>query len=123
MSIAGRPPGSYTVEVLRDGDSILSDVVQINCASEAPPVSSPEVTLVNACRGGNGFVSFQMVNPTNASRLYVMEFDGVNNRATTAAPYGQALRGTFGRPDGVYEYLVRTGSTVLDRGSVEVDCD
>ena len=123
MPITGRPSGSYSVEVLRDGTSILSDTVQINCGATTPPVSSPEVTLVNSCVGGNGFVLFQMVNPTSASRPYVIEFDGVPNRSTTAAGFGQAVRGTSGRPDGVYSYLVRTGGTVLDTGQVEVDCD
>jgi len=68
-------------------------------------------------------VRFQMVNPTGNSRAYVIEFEGVVNRSTTAAAYGQALRGTSGRPDGFHSYRVRTGSTVITEGAIEVDCD
>ena len=123
IPITGRLPGSYTAEVLRDGVPILSDTVQLNCSAQVPPVSSPEVTVVNSCVGGNGFVLFQMVNPTNSSRTYVIEFENVSNRATTAAAYGQAIRGTFGRPDGTFAYKVRTGSTTVREGAIEVDCD
>ena len=123
MPITGRPPGSYNAEVLRDGVSILSDTIEIDCTAQEPPVSSPEVTIVNACVASNGFVLFQMVNPTSSLRPYVIEFDGVRNRSTTAAAFGQAVRGTSGRPDGVYAYRVRTGSTTISAGAVEVDCD
>lgn len=123
MPITGRPDGSYTTVVKRDSVIIMSKNVEINCDDPSPTVSSPEVTIVDACRAGNGQVFFQMVNPTSSNRAYVIEFDGVPNRSTTAAPFGQALRGTTGRPDGVYNYLVRTGSTVVDTGTVEVDCD
>jgi len=123
MPITGRPPGSYAVDVLRDGTTILSDVVNINCSAAVPPVSAPEVTIVNACVSGNGFVLFQFVNPTSSPRPYVIEFENVPNRSTTAAAYGQAVRGTSGRPDGIYDYRVRTGSTVIQEGAVEVNCD
>ena len=123
IRVTGRPPGSYSFEVLRDGLSVLSDTVQIDCSADIPPVSTPEVTLVNSCVAGNGLVQFQMVNPSNTSRVYIIEFDNVPNRSTTAAAFGQALRGTSGRPDGFYGYKVRTGSTVIQEGSVEVDCD
>ena len=127
FSITGRPPGIYSATVERDGQEILSETVTVNCAATSPPVSSPEVAVVNSCLETNGLtnglVLFQMVNPTNNSRPYVIEFEGVANRSTTAAAYGQAVRGTSGRPDGVYSYRVRTGSTVIEEGALEVDCD
>ena len=127
LSITGRPPGSYSITVKRDGQEILSETVELNCTATNPPVSSPEVTVVNSCLETNGLtnglVLFQMVNPTSSSRPYVIEFDGVANRSTTAAGYGQAVRGTSGRPDGVYKYRVRTGSTVIEEGALDVDCD
>ena len=64
-----------------------------------------------------------MVNPTAVPSPYVMEFTGVQNRSTTAAAFGQAVRGTSGRPDGLYNFLVRSGSEVLKTGIIEVDCD
>lgn len=123
IPITGRLPGSFTAEVLRDGVQIVNETIQVDCDTQSPTVSSPEVSIVNACVGGNGFVLFQMVNPTGSSRPYVIEFDNVPNRSTTAAAYGQAVRGTSGRPDGIYSYRVRTGSTTVKEGAVEVDCD
>ena len=128
IPITGRPAGNYDVSILRDGAEIYNETLTINCNDQEPTVSAPEVTFVNACIENstgavNGFVLFQMVNPSNASKLYVIEFEGVNNRATSAAAFGQTVRGTAGRPDGLFDYRVRTGSTLVDNGTVEVDCD
>ncbi len=123
MPITGRPAGTYTAEVQRDGQTILTENLTINCNAMAPTVSTPEVTILNACRNNNGYVLFELVNPTASTRPYVIQFDGVPNRSTSAAPFGQTVRATTGRPDGTYNYLVRTGSTVIDTGSITVDCD
>ncbi len=126
ISVTGRLPGSYSVAVERDGAVILNTSVSINCALTVPPVSKPEITIVNACRGNGpnrGQVFFEFVNPTAAARAYVIEFQNVPNRSTTAAPFGQAIRGTTGRPDGTYNYLVRVGSATADSGLIEVDCN
>lgn len=123
IRISGRPPRTYSAVVKRDGATIQSEDIAINCAAPVPPVSSPEITVVDTCRSRNGFILFQYANPTSVSRPYIIEFEGVSNRSTTASAYGQAIRGTSGRPDGVYNYKIRTGVTVLKEDSVEVDCD
>ncbi len=122
IAITGRPPGSYSAVVKRNGEIILNKDIVISCNAPTPSVSSPEVTVVNACRAGNGQIFFQITNPTAQSRGYVVEFSGVANRSTSAAGFGQALRGTTGRPDGTYNYAVRSGSTIVGSGSVTVDC-
>lgn len=123
IAISGRLPGTYSAVVKRDGVTVLDSPVTINCNDPQPPVSSPEVTIVNACRSGLGQVFFQFVNPTATPRPYVIEFGTLSNRSTTAAPFGQARRGTTGRPNGTYAYTVRTGSTIVNDGQVTVDCN
>ena len=122
ISITGRPAGTYSVLVTRDGQAIIDTSVTFNCNASVPPVSSPEITIVNACRSNLGQVFFQFVNSTATTRPYVIEFEGVPNRSTTAAAYGQSRRGTTGRPNGLYNYEIRTASTVLKAGEVLVDC-
>lgn len=123
ISITGRPPASYSAVVKRDGQPIIAKVLSINCNQSVPTVSEPEVTIVNACRANNGYVLFQFVNPTSATRPYVIEFQGVPNRSTSALAFGQSVRATSGRPDGTYSYLVRSGSTTLKTGQITVNCD
>lgn len=123
MPITGRQAGTYSTIVKRDGQTILSESLTFDCNSPSPTVSTPELRIQNACRTSNGYVIFQLVNPTASTRPYVIEFEGVPNRSTSAAPFGQAVRATTGRPDGTYDYLVRTGSTTVDSGQVTVDCD
>lgn len=122
IRITGRPAGDYTVAVTRDSETVVTETVSFNCDAPVPSVSTPEVTVMSACRSGLGQVFFQMVNPTSSAKPYIIEFEGVANRSTTAAAYGQARRGTTGRPDGAYDYLVKSGSTVVDQGVVTVDC-
>ncbi len=59
-----------------------------------------------------------MVNPTLSTKGYVIDFEGVADRSTSAAAYGQARRGTTERPNGEYDYRVRSGSTVVDESVV-----
>jgi len=123
QALTGRPPGLYNAVVTRDGIEILNETIAIDCSDPVPNVSSPEASVLVSCPGGNGFAFFQMVNPTAASRPYIIEFEGLRNRSTTAAPFGQTIRGVSGRPDGFYDYRVRTGSTIVKSGTLEVDCD
>lgn len=122
IRITGRRAGFYSVNVLKDGEPIASETVSFNCDAPEPSVSEPEVTVTSACRSDRGQVFFQMVSPSSSTKGYVIEFEGVSNRSTSAAAYGQARRGTTGRPNGEYDYLVRSGSTVVDEGVVVVDC-
>ena len=123
IAITGRPAGDYAYQIYRNNSLIMSDTVSLYCDQSSPSATHPEVTIVNACRYGNGYILFQMANSLSFARSYVVEFQGVSNRSTTAAAFGQALRGTSGRPDGLYSYSVRVGSTVLKTGQLVVDCD
>ena len=105
-----------------NGAVVSAETVVVDCDAEQPTVSDTEVAVVNACRFGNGYLLFQFVNETDASRSYVVEFSGVRNRSATAAPHGAAVRAVTGRPDGIYDWAVRVGSTYLASGQVEVAC-
>ena len=64
LSITGRPAGDHSMTVRRNGTTVIERTVTIGCGADAPPVSSPEIQVVNACRDGNGYFLFQFVNPT-----------------------------------------------------------
>lgn len=125
FSITGRRDGNHRVVIERDGIVLVEEVVRVHCddAHSDAIVTEPEVTVVNACRFGNGYILVQMVNPSDTKRGYVIEFERVRNRSTTAQPHGAALRAVTGRPDGEWNLLVRTGSTVLHTETVTVRCD
>lgn len=119
--ITGRPDGPISTRLLRDGVVILDTVLTVACDAQ-PAVSTPEVQVINVCRGGKGFVAWQFANPTDATRGYVIAFDGVPNRSTTAAAFGATVRGTSGRPNGVHGYSIRTNGVTTHSGSVTVAC-
>ena len=122
MPITGRPDGSYGLVVYRAGAIILDTQITVACDA-APQTSLDEVQVVNACRFGNGYILFQFVNNTAATKGYVVEFDGVPNRSTSAAPHGASVRAVTGRPAGTYEARIRSGFEVIETMSVTVDCD
>lgn len=71
----------------------------------------------------NGFVSYQLVNPTDMSQPYVIVFENIPIRSIMTAAFSQALRESSGRLKKVYDYPVRTGSTVVKEGAPELNCD
>lgn len=123
MPITGRADGTYEVVVKRDAVTVSTTTLTVNCDTSPPQLADPEVRVVNACRAGNGYILFQFVNESDATKPYVIVFEGVTNRSTSASAYGGAVRAVTGRPDGEYGVLVRTGSTPIATMTVTVDCD
>lgn len=121
--VTGRPDGPISVRVFRNGALSLDTTLVVACDGPAPAVTVPEIQLINSCRGGAGFVAWQFANPTNASRSYVIEFEGVPNRSTSAAPLGATVRGVSGRPDGRYDYTIKANGVVVREDSVRVTCN
>ena len=102
---------------------ISSRVESVSCDSIPPELDEPEVQLISSCRAGNGYLLFQFVNESDARKGYVIEFEGVPNRSTSADAFGAAVRAVTGRPDRDYDVLIRSGSTIILEGTVTVDCD
>ena len=123
VPVTGRADGDYLVTVSRDGVVIDESTVTVSCDAEAPTVSEHEVQVVNACRAGNGYLLFQFANPTDARRGYVIQFEGVPNRSTSADAFGGAVRAVTGRPDGSYDVLIRADGQTLMTFTATVDCD
>lgn len=122
--ITGRPDGAHALTILRDGTPISTTPVTIDCDSDVPQTPSPEVQIVNACRGGNGYILFQFVNESDTKKPYIIEFGALNNRSTTAAPHGASIRAVTGRPDGIHPYTITTTSGALvETGTITVTCD
>lgn len=123
MPFTGRPDGSYDITVSAPGFDDWKTVVRVDCDGRSYGGLSEEIQVVNACRGGNGFVSFQFVNQTSVSASYVIEFESTPNRSTSAAPHGQAIRAVSGRPDGVHLVKIKTPTRTAATFNVIVDCD
>lgn len=123
LPVTGRADGAYTVVVKMDGAAVATESVDVDCDDDTPSVTGAGVTIVNSCRFGNGYIMFQFVNEQPDDRRYVIEFDGVRNRSTTARAFGAAVRAVTGRPDGSYDVRIREGGTYTSTHTVEVDCD
>lgn len=119
--VTGRPDGPISILLQRGADVIIDRDVVVDCDDDTPTVSNPNITEINVCRGGLGFIAWQFSNPYDEIVSYIIEFDGVPNRSTSASPHGAAVRGVSGRPDGVYEYTIRSRGAVY-RHTVTVDC-
>ena len=122
MPITGRPDGLHPVVISRDGNPVYEGMAEFSCDEDVPRVSTPEIAIVNACREGLGYLLFQMVNPTDSPKGYVIAFQTVPNRSTTAAAYGQSVRAVTGRPDGDHSYVVRRDGVITAGGVVTVNC-
>ena len=122
MPITGRADRPYALVLKRDGTVVHETSVTVACDVEVPQVSTPAVQVINACRDGNGYLLFQFVNASDASVGYVIEFEGVPNRSTTAAAFGGSVRAVTGRPDGEFDVRIRHGAEVTNH-TVQVSCD
>lgn len=124
MPITGRPDDLHDIVIERDGRIITEGVVEVQCDSDIK-LSDQEVKVLSACRGdavNRGYVMFQMVNDSDTASPYIIEFEGVRNRSTTAAAWGQALRSVTGRPNGTYAVRVVSQGEQVYQGEVTVDC-
>lgn len=122
LPITGRPDDNFDVTVRRDGVVVSQTTVAISCDRASPALSAPEIQVVNACRAGLGYLIFQFVNNTSQPRPYVVAFEGVGNRSTTAAPFGQSVRAVTGRRDGTYLATITSQGVIVASFAVVVDC-
>lgn len=122
MPVTGRNDGTYTVVVRRAGVVVSDRTVTIACDTTPAALGDAEVRVISACRSGLGYVLFQFVNSSDLAKPYVIAFEGVNNRSTTAPASGQALRAVTGRPPGDYVATVTSGGELVAEFTVEVRC-
>lgn len=118
LPMTGRDDGSYTMVIKKDGLVHSSKLVTIACAPGAESNDTPEVQVVNACRDGRGYVLFLFVNASPIDKSWVLEFDGVPNRSTSATPWAQSVKAVTGRANGTYTATIN-GTTQVD---VVVQC-
>lgn len=125
MPYTGRQDGPLPLTITRDGlpVDVPTPTINVACDTSPPQIATPEVQIINACRFGNGYLLFQFVNDSNQDKPYVIRFDNVPNRSTTALAHGQSVRAVTGRPDNIHSYEVSSNGVVLEAGSVLVDCD
>lgn len=121
QSVTGRSDGTYNIVVTLDGTVVSQTAVTVACDG-AVTVDPDEVQVVNACRNGFGYIIFQFVNPTPDTKSWIIEFEGVNNRSTSAAGYAASTRAVTGRPSGTYDVLIRTGAAEVASFPVTVSC-
>lgn len=122
LPLTGRADGDYLVRTLRDGQVISAETVTVEC-DDSPTTTGNEVTPIVACRDGDGYVLVQLVNNTDTPKPYVVKFDNLRNRSTTAAPYGASIKSITGRPDGTYSLTVISGPETVATLPVTVNCD
>jgi len=121
--ITGRPDGTYSILVFRDGNQVAANTVNVLCDEDPVMVGGVEIEVINACRFGNGYILFQFLNLTAETRGWVIEFGSIPRRSTSAPGHAASVRAVTGRPDGQHNWRVRTGDTWIASGTVTVDCD
>lgn len=118
--VTGRPDGPIDVVVKKDATVIYEETVTVACDADIA-VSTPEVRFLTWCIGGNGIIAAQLANPTDQSRPYILEVDGIR-RSTTAAAHGAAFRGVSGRPNGSYTAIVEIAGQPDVSQVIDVNC-
>ena len=82
--------------------------LEVSCDDEQTPVVGAEgPTVTSACRDGRGYLLFQFVNDSPNPKSWVLEFEGVPNRSTSAPAWATSVKAVTGRPNGTYEWTVR----------------
>jgi len=123
MPYTGRPDGPLDLTITADDAVVYVEGLVVSCDEDVPVIDEPELQTVAGCRNGLGYVLFQFANATDVAKGYVIEFEGVPNRSTGAAAFGQAIRAVTGRFDGVYDYRVTSADGTSTAGSVAVRCE
>lgn len=122
MPVTGRSDGDHSIVVKRNGVVVSDQTLTVTCDLVSPILNDPEVRVISACRAGLGYILFQFVNPGQAARPFVIVFDGVPNRSTTAPAFGQSIRAVTGRPAGTYSATITSGNQTVEDVQVVVDC-
>lgn len=125
VPVTGRADGDADVVVTRDRAIIVSNTITVACDTTPPVITETEVEVISACRGSTaarGYLLIQIANATNTAKPYVIEFEGVPNRSTTAAAYGQAVRAVTGRKNGTYNVTVKSSGVIIHSQKVAVNC-
>lgn len=122
QAITGRPDGQHQVVVKRNGETIIDEMIVVACDGPDNEIDEPEVQIMNACRNGFGYVLFQFANLTDEARGWVIEWEDLPNRSTSAPARAGSVKAVTGRPNGAYNAKVRVGAAYVADMTIEVNC-
>lgn len=116
ISVTGRADGPLPVVVMRDGVTISSDMLTIDCDPDV------ETRFVQSCLAGNGRIDVHLDNTNNQTTTYQVSLTNMSPRNRTLA-VGEQQRVTWtGRPDGNYVAQVTANGAVVNSYSFTVIC-
>lgn len=122
IAITGRPQFEYIdAEVYRDGEFVEIVSAYEECTEMLGDIE--DVVVSTGCLAGNGLIRYAITNPSASFGVWIIEFEGLRNRSTSAPGLAIALGGISGRADGEYDMTIRQGTRVVWQGSVTVGCD
>lgn len=119
ITITGRSDGDYPLTVTRNGESVLSVTVPVDC----DPDPTEEVSVSHGCLSGNGRVTVALGNLGAGTALYSVMFGSLAPRLRTLAPLGISQVTITGRPDGEHPLVIRRDGVEIWSEDITITCD
>lgn len=114
-------PGILAYSALVNDPAYEADVASL--IDDWPKPLGVEVMHTVSCLVGNGRINTNIVNPTEASATYRLEFEGLTARQSVVPPKGRWRMPVTGRPDGDYDVTVIRDGELLSTRTLTVACD
>lgn len=120
--ISGRPDRDYPVVISRNGVTIATPTLTVDCDPDIIVPTDP-VVIRTSCLAGNGRIDVDLYNPTNAVTTYRVIIGTLSARVVTLGPEARSTVTVTGRRDGVLNWIVLRDSEPFIASSVIVACD
>lgn len=119
VTITGRPDGDFPLSVVRDGSTVLSITVPVDC----DPDPTIEVEIDHSCLAENGRIDVNLGNTGTATATYAVKFGDLGARSRTLSPQHSTRVTITGRRDGTYPLTITRDGAVIAEQSITVACD
>jgi len=122
LAVTGRPNDRpIYVTTFRNGEEVDRGSVIRVCTSDSTTVD--RATVTTSCLGDNGLIRYALVNGRPVPSTWIISFDGLANRSTSAPARAVGFGGISGRADGTYTLTIRNAERIVYSQEITIACD
>lgn len=117
VTVTGRPDADFPVTVKRDGVTIKTDTITVDCDPNIPAL------VKTSCLAGNGRIDTALMNLTSTRSRFEVTVSGLAPRSRMLNAGASNRVAITGRPDGDYTVTVTRDGTAIHNETVTIACD